>query len=767
MHPDITPTPLRILHLEDNPTDAELVRQMLLAEGIACTITCVKTGPDFEAALERGQFDLILSDFSLPQFDGLSALTLARSKCPHKPLIFLSGTMGEEVAVESLKQGATDYVLKDRLARLPAAVRRAMSDAKESLLRQEAEAALRVSEERLQLVARATSDAVWDRDLLTNTLWLGPGFKIFGYNSQDLAQGLEFWSDHIHPEERAEILKGFEITLARGGQVWSAEYRFRCKDGSWAFVYDRAYMMRDAAGRAIRMVGAMMDITARKSAEQRIREQAALLDKAQDAIYVRDLNQRILYWNKSAERVYGWTAEEALGRNANELLYKEVPSQVLQAQKLILQRGEWLGEIRQVTKTGEPVVVESRWTLVRDESGRPAAQLVINTNVTERKKLEAQFLRAQRMETIGALAGGIAHDLNNALAPILMGVELLRDELATEQGRQVLETMHSSAQRGAEMVKQILSFARGVAGEPAPLQFRHLITEIKKFARETFPRSIRIETRIGANLFPVLGNATQLHQVLLNLCVNARDAMPDGGVLTIAAEGVLLDRAITPVRPEPISGPHVMLCVSDTGHGIPPELLGKVFEPFFTTKESGKGTGLGLSTVEAIAKSHGGYVEVASSPGQGATFKVFLPAAPEPAPHALATAPANLPMGHGEQILVADDELAILELTRETLESFNYRVLTAKDGAEALSVYQRHKEQVRAVITDMMMPVMDGPTTIGALRKIDPSIRVIGVSGLGSDSMLMQAGKLAVDNFLKKPYRTEDLLTTLREVLEK
>ena len=489
---------LRILHLEDSVADAELVRGLLEEEGISCSVTCVKTRKDFQAELDRGAFDLILSDYSLPQFDGLTALAMARQRHPHKPVIIVSGTMGEEAAVESLKRGATDYVLKDQLARLPAAVKRAISDAQELALRQQA--------------------------------------------------------------------------------------------------------------------------------EEKIREQAALLDLAQDAILVRDLNDRVLYWNKSAERLYGWTAAESLGRNAAELLYEGESLALNRAREHVLERGEWTGELEQVTRDGRPITVQSRWTLVRDHSGAAKSKLILNTDITERKKLEAQFLRAQRLETIGALAGGIAHDLGNMLTPILIGTEALANDLSGNTSRKMLQTMHASARHGLDMIKQILAFARGVGGEPTVLNIRTLLDEMQELARETFPRSIRTEVHSSPQLFPVLGNPTQLRQVLLNLCVNARDAMPTGGSLKLVADNAVLENKVTPLQTEPVSGPHVMITVSDTGHGIEPHVLQKIFEPFFTTKEPDKGTGLGLSTVQGIVKSHGGFLDVVSEVGKGTTFSVFLPA---------------------------------------------------------------------------------------------------------------------------------------------
>jgi two-component system cell cycle sensor histidine kinase/response regulator CckA len=346
-----------------------------------------------------------------------------------------------------------------------------------------------------------------------------------------------------------------------------------------------------------------------------------------------------------------------------------------------------------------------------------------------------------------------------------MAAELLDEELSAEDRRQMLVTVKACAQRGSEMVKQILTFARGAAGQAGLLQIKPLVSEMARLAKDTFPRSIRIQSKVEPGLPPIVGNATQLHQVLLNLCVNARDAMPDGGELRLGASVVELKEHPVKGEMRAVSGSYVALSVSDTGHGMAPEVLEKVFEPFFTTKAEGKGTGLGLSTVLGIAKSHNGFVEVSSGVGQGTSFKVYLPAAAAGSAPAAEGKSAAPPMGRGEQVLVVDDEIAMLEMTRESLEGFNYRVLMAQNGAEAMAIYQRHKGEVQAVVTDMMMPIMDGPTLISNLKRFDPKVKVIGISGLGSEAVLSKAGKLNVRAFLKKPYASANLLTSLREVI--
>ncbi len=513
-------------------------------------------------------------------------------------------------------------------------------------------------------------------------------------------------------------------------------------------------------------IGTVKDITERRRAIEQIQEQAALLDKAHDAIIVRDMEHRVTYWNQGAQRLYGWTADEAIGKNADELLYKEEPPSLIEARKNVIDRDEWNGELSQVTKGGREIIVESRWTLVRDSNENPKSILIINTDITEKKTLEAQFLRAQRLESIGTLAGGIAHDLNNVLTPIALSLQSLKEKLTDDESRRLLGILERNVKRGTYLIKQVLLFAKGIEGERKNIRAADLISDAEDFAKETFPRTIKIRTEISEDIWNVIGDAVQLQQVLMNLCVNARDAMPDGGILRISAENLLIDENFTRVNAEARIGPYIIISVSDTGTGIPPEIMNRIFEPFFTTKKPGKGTGLGLSTSLAIVKSHGGFITVHSEAGKGTIFKVYLPAVkaeiretddvhqPEPVAE------------RKELILVVDNETQTREMARETLEAHGYGVLIASDGAEAVSLYSSHKGEIKAVLVDMMMPVMDGPACIWVLRKINPDVRLIAVSGSAEDDMLANIAGV-VHAFLMKPYTVEELLSTVRRVIDK
>ncbi|MBI2510962.1 MAG: response regulator [Opitutae bacterium] len=623
---------LHVLHLEDNADDAELVQQLLQAEWPACRVRCVKSRESFLAELQERKFDLILSDFSMPHFDGLSALELARDRAV--PFIFLSGTLGEDNAVHALQRGATDYVIKDRPARLIPAIRRALHEA-------------RIERER-------------------------------------------------------------------------------------------------------------------RKAEALIREQAEYLNQARDAIVATDLELRIVYCNHGAERVLGWTAAQLVGTSLFETFGQhELVGFGFQHDALACD--EWHGEVTFPNHTGDMLVLDSRITLLRDAAGQPSTHLIIATDVTEQRLLERKFLRTQRLESIGILAGGIAHDLNNVLAPVLMSVNLIAARVPDPEVRRITGILETSALRGACLVRQILAFARGTTGERIELPLGSLIKEVSLMLGETLPRSIAIETDVAQDLRPVIADGTQLSQAIMNLCVNARDAMPNGGRLLIRAINLNLGAAIVRSHPQAGAGPHVLITVEDTGTGMSPEVMNHIFEPFFTTKGAGKGTGLGLSTVLGIVKGHGGFIDVQSEIGRGTQFSLYLPAAAGTVA-ATGEAKSELFRGNGETILVIDDETPIRELLGPVLEHFGYRPLLAADGLEGLSLFRTRRSEISVVITDLMMPTMQGPEVIAELREIDPDVRIVAMSGAIDLQARVEEipGRLAL---LHKPVTTERLLSVLRSVL--
>ncbi|MEW5858233.1 MAG: PAS domain S-box protein [Cyanobacteriota bacterium] len=627
------------------------------------------------------------------------------------------------------------------------------------------EEALRQSEERFRNLVETTSDWVWEVDENAVYTYVSPKLRdILGYEPEEVLGKTPF--DLMPSEEAFRVANIFGSMATLGKPITCLENTTLHKDGHLVVLETSAVPVWNCDGKFQGYRGMDRDITERKEAEQKIRRQAALLDVTTDAILVRNLEDKIVLWSKGAELLYGWKAEEVLGKNVSEILYDNPSPQLLEAQKTVTEKGEWQGELYKVTKEGKQIVVASRWSLVRDDEEKPKSILSVDTDITEKKQLEAQFRRAQRMESIGTLAGGIAHDLNNVLTPILAAIQILQMVIPDPRSQRMLDLLETNTKRGAELIKQVLSFARGVEGERMTLQVGHLIAEIQKIAKETFPKSIEIYTDIRMmELWPVSGDATQVHQVLMNLCVNARDAMPDGGILSISAENLLIDENYARMNIDAKIGPYIVITIADTGIGIPPERLERIFEPFFTTKELGKGTGLGLSTVLAIIKSHGGFINVSSEVGRGTQFKVYFPAT-----NTTTTNPENkeryeLPRGDGEWILVVDDEPAIREVTKTSLEAYDYRVLTANDGIEAIALYAQHRAEISVVLIDMMMPTMDGPTTIRALQKMNPQVKVVAVSGLVSSHKLPAIAGSVVKRFLSKPYTAEDLLKSIHELL--
>jgi PAS domain S-box-containing protein len=549
------------------------------------------------------------------------------------------------------------------------------------------------------------------------------------------------------------------------GEVWRGTLQNRKKDGQLFWERETIAPVRDPDGTITHFVSIIEDLTERRSAEEKIRSQSALLDVATDAILIHDLEHRLLYWNKGAESVYGWSGEEAVGKDVRTLIYADT-KQFTRAMENLLRDGQWRGELAQRTKDGRPIIAECHWALAQGDTGEPNSVLAINTDITEKKKLEGQLLRAQRMESIGTLAGGIAHDLNNILGPILLSIDYLREKSSDEQSQRVLNALETSANRGADLVRQVLMFARGVEGEHIVLQPAHLIKDVVKILIETFSKMIRITSDLPKDLWTVSGDPTQLHQVLMNLCVNARDAMPDGGLIHISANNVTLDEHYVRTNLEAQTGPYVAITVTDSGTGIPPNVLLRIFEPFYTTKEVGKGTGIGLSTVRAIVKSHGGFINVYSEVGRGSTFRVYVPASQGLRQKPQKVVVTDVPHGNGELLLVVDDEVSILEVTKTSLESSGYRVVTAQDGTEALAVYSQMKGEISIVLTDMMMPYLDGAATIRALRRINPRVKVIAATGLEVGGKVNSIG-VQVDAFLPKPYTGEKLLRTIANVLSK
>ncbi|HKP68626.1 MAG TPA: response regulator [Pyrinomonadaceae bacterium] len=499
-----------------------------------------------------------------------------------------------------------------------------------------------------------------------------------------------------------------------------------------------------------------------------VKQLADLKFALDEAAIVATTDQRgvITYVNDRFCQISKYDREELLGQDHRLINSGYHPKEFIRSIWTTIANGEvWRGELRNRAKDGSIYWVDTTIVPFLDEHGKPFQYTAIRYEITERKIAEEHLLRAQRMESIGTLAGGIAHDLNNILSPILMSVDMLQLQNRSTEATRWLSIVRENAERGADLVKLVLTFARGMEGERVSVQVKHVIKDLITVLKETLPKTIQVKFNISPELWVISADPTQIHQVLMNLCINARDAMALGGILTITAENIVVDENYARMNPDAQPGRYVMIVVKDTGSGMSADVMKRIFDPFFTTKEIGKGTGLGLATALTIVHSHNGFINAYSELGHGTKFSIYLPSVEQAIESLGDHERSHYPSGNGELILIVDDEPSIREITTATLEKFNYRVLAATDGSDAVSLFAQHPGEIAAVVTDMSMPFLDGPATIRAIRRLDPSVKVIAMSGLMNPEHAAELEGLNVSSFLAKPYTAEELLTKLSEAL--
>ncbi|HKC80225.1 MAG TPA: PAS domain S-box protein [Gemmatimonadaceae bacterium] len=632
------------------------------------------------------------------------------------------------------------------------------------------EKAVRISDERFRFVARATTDVIWDWDIITNSLvWNDSVEKVFGHKQNEIYPEIQWLHDHIHPDDRERVIAGIRGVLDSGGIAWSDHYRYRRADDSYVNVMDRGYVARDNSGAALRMIGAMTDITERSRSEAAIRFQAQLLNAVQQAVVATDPEGIVIFWNKFAENLYGWTAEEAVG----EMIQDLTPSPFLREHGAeIVERGSagggWTGEFLVQGKSGKAFPALLTTSPVRDERGTVLGFVTVSIDLTERRNLEEQFRQSQKMDAVGRLAGGIAHDFNNLLTVIRLNTEIIMDGFdPTDPRSDDVKQIRTAAERASGLTRQLLAFSRKQILQPRVLDMNSVVGNVEPMLRRLIGEDISITTTSSARGY-IVADPGQLEQVLMNLVVNARDAMPQGGQITIETRSVELDENYTSEHAPVIAGRYVMLVVGDNGIGMSRDTREHAFDPFFTTKEAGKGTGLGLATVYGIVKQSGGYVWIYSEPDLGTTVKLYFPEVSSSA--AFATVEPRLASTEtkrgSETILLVEDEEAVRSLTSRILKKQGYRVMAAQHGREAMEIAAREEGRIDLVLTDVVMPGMNGRGLVERLTGIRPRIKSLYMSGYTDDDIIRRGFIEPSKSFLQKPFTSEALLQTVRKVLD-
>ena len=775
---------MRVLLVEDDERQSRLLTEALRECDSRFEFGGARSFREAVDRLSAGSFDVILLDLNLP--DSRSVETVLRMhEITPLPIIVLTGEAGD--GEEAIRAGADEYLVKGQAP--PRAVCRvlvyaverckARFEQQERTAQLEAEIARRISvedelrrsESHLRTIVQSEPECVKsvapDGTLLDINR---SGLTMLGAGALEEVVGrsiLEF----IHPDDRSSY-RALHDEVTRGGRG-VLQFRIVGEDGTERWVESHSVPLTDDEGTVTTVLSVTRDITDRKRAEESLEQSRSLLQLAgrvgRIGAWILTLPDRLVTWSDEVYTIHEESAHDIpLSLDSTLAYYTPDYADLIRAacEECALHGTPFDLEAQLVTAQGRPV-----WVRVIGEPGRDSEGTIRSLrgaiqDITERTKIETHLLRAQRVESIGRLAGGIAHDLNNLLMPILMGASLLK-KTSPDANPRAISMIEQSAKRGGELVSRIMTFARGAEGKRTPLHLRDVVREVEAIAKSTFPPSIDWNCNLEEDLRLIEGDATQLHQVLLNLCVNARDAMPDGGTLTVSAANATIDQTYTSSTADRVMplGPYVRLEVADTGVGIPIEIRDRIFDPFFTTKQAGKGSGLGLSTVAAIARAHNGYIAVHSRPGRGTTFELYLPAAAESATRHQSGPQPAAPQGHGELLLVVDDDESVLAAMAETLNAAGYRVVTATDGMIGLAQYAARRDELKAVITDVVMPNADGAALIRGLAERKAALPVIVTSG-GSSEENDALRSIHVSHFLQKPYTADVLLRTVREALE-
>lgn len=766
---------LYILHLEDNVNDAELVCSTLEANGVDCEVTRVDTKTDFISAIEQHSYDLIISAYTLPSFNGLTALKIAHQKSPEIPFIFVSTTIGEDVAIESLLSGATDYVLKQKISRLVPAVMRALGEAGERKERKRAEAALRVSEARFRGLLESAPDPIVIAATRGEIVFVNiQTEKVFGYSRDELfGKSIECLIPERFRAKHKDHMKRFALdpkARPMGTKLDLVALRKDCTEFSVDIMLSPLQMNDEFAVLAV-----IRNVTEIKRAEEDIRNAEVryrtLFQQSPDGIVVIDPENLLpIEFNERVHTQLGYSREEFAQLRISDYEVIDEPEEIKARAEKIMREGRTEFETKHRTKNGD--IKHVHVTVLAFILHDKPMFYAIYRDITDQKKvtlglknLEAQLFQMQKLESIGTLAGGIAHDFNNILGIIMAHSSILKKELGPGKFFQSVESIATATQRGAALVRQLLTFAHKTDVHFESVNVNIVVNEIQKLLSETLSKTIIVATTLQEAIPLVNADSSQLHRILLNLCINARDAMSDNGILSLTT-GVVRLESLQPRFPEAKAREYLQIEVADTGTGIDEQTRSRIFEPFFTTKGVGKGTGLGLALVFGLVKSHEGFVDVESELGKGTIFRVFLPI-PEQTVESTQSKERmeqEIP-GGSETILLIEDEEALKELVKAVLVSKGYKVLTAGDGEEAIHIYSLHQAEIDLVLSDLGLPKFGGMEVFKRLKAIKPKVKVIIASGYIESNAKSEMYKLGVVQFVQKPYMPDELLRRIREVI--
>ena len=763
-------TPLHVLILEDDPYDAELEIATLEENGYLCQWERVDNRADFLAHLTPPVvYHLILADYNLPDFDGLTALRLFLEHDLDIPFILVSGTVGEETAIESLKAGATDYVLKDRLARLGPVVKRALQQKAERRGRQRAEEAARLANVQLQQLIHSIDGIVWEAEAETFafTFVSAQAERLLGYPTSQWVEEPTFWVDHIHPDDRDEAVE-YCGSATKAGQDHEFEYRMITKDGRIIWLHD-VVTVEVKDNEVVKLRGIMVDTTERRRAAEALRaseeKYRTLFEHLPIPVFTK--NRQGVYTSSNAENQKYW-ATNPIGLTDAELFEPEIAAAIVAADRRVMELDDPVTIEERLVNTplGDRQVL-SRKVPLRDGNGHIIGILGASLDITKRKQLEEQLRLAQKMEAIGQLTAGIAHDFNNLLTAINGFAELIQLKLSSDDPlSKMIAKISDSGQRAANLINQLMTFSRKQIVEPRVLDLNEVVNQTDKMLRHIIGEHIALKTTLSSDLWQIEVDPTQCEQVIVNLAVNARDAMPNGGNLIISTINTVLTDSDVADQVETEAGEYVCLTFTDTGTGMNKAVQARIFEPFFTTKEMGQGTGLGLATVYGIVKQNKGDIHIYSEEGKGTTFKIYLPRTTRvQVPQRHPDVSLEIPTGD-ETILLVEDAEGVRDLALRVLQMQGYTVLEARNGAEALQLASQYTNSIHLLLTDVVMPGQSGKDLAEKLSESWPNLQVLYMSGYTDDAIAHHGVLDSGVAFLQKPFTSITLARKIRQVLD-